>query len=248
VQNSRTKIQTRIGTAGWSIASAYAAEFPGEGTHLQRYAAGLNAVEINSSFYKPHRRQTYERWAASTPPGFRFSATIPKEISHTRRLAGCEEPLAAFLEQVQGLGDRLAVLLLQLPPSLAFDAERTAGFLRPLSARLAGSVSVVCEPRHASWFVPEAEDLLRDLRVARVAADPAAVPQAAEPGGWPGLQYRRLHGSPDLYESAYEPAFLRTLAKRMQAAAGESWCILDNTKLGAALGDALALERYGERA
>ncbi|KPV48212.1 hypothetical protein SE17_39290, partial [Kouleothrix aurantiaca] len=110
-----------------------------------------------------------------------------------------------------------------------------------LRARFDGDVA--CEPRHASWFTPGAKQLLTEARVARVAADPAPVPGAGEPGGWPGLVYYRWHGSPEMYVSAYPPAALDTLATRIRAdrKAAPVWCVFDNTAAGAATADALAL-------
>ncbi len=113
-------------------------------------------------------------------------------------------------------------------------------FLDDLRSRTAGSV--VCEPRHASWFTPDVDGLLGELRVARVAADPALVAGAGEPGGWRGLSYYRLHGSPRIYYSAYSPEALSEIAERLvsDAATGvETWCIFDNTAAFAATGDAL---------
>ena len=75
------------------------------------------------------------------------------------------------------------------------------------------------EPRHASWFDPAADRLVTQYRVARVAADPAVVPAAAEPGGWDGLVYYRLHGSPKVYYSAYPDEYLEALAKTLTRAA-----------------------------
>jgi uncharacterized protein YecE (DUF72 family) len=103
---------------------------------------------------------------------------------------------------------------------------------------------VVCEPRHASWFQPEPEQVLNDFRVGRVAADPAVVPGAAEPGGWPGLVYRRWHGSPRMYYSEYDQATLDALALSIRA---EEWFIFDNTAAGAALGNALQLKSFWAR-
>ena len=171
----------RIGTAGWSIGRQYAGEFPSSGSHLERYAQRCDAVEINSSFHRPHRRATYERWAASVPTNFVFAVKAPRDITHDRRLAGAGAALDAFLAQATGLGGKLGPLLFQLPPSLAFDARSAGTFFKILRRRHAGSV--VCEPRHASWFTPRAEDLLLKHRIARVAADPVKVPQAADPGG-----------------------------------------------------------------
>ena len=80
------KRDVRIGTAGWAISSRYANQFRGWGTHLRRYSLAFNCTEINSSFYRPHMRKTYERWAASTPRNFRFSVKLPKLITQEQRL------------------------------------------------------------------------------------------------------------------------------------------------------------------
>lgn len=236
-------VQARIGTAGWSLPGAQRAAFPDAGTALERYAARFDAVEINSSFYRPHRPATYARWAASVPDHVRFAVKLPREITHTRRLVDIAEPLERFLDGVASLGGRLGPVLVQLPPSLVFEAGVAEAFFAKLRAQVAGDI--VCEPRHAGWFGPEADALLTAYRVARVAADPARVPAAAEPGGWPGLVYWRLHGSPRMYYSGYSPDAIDAMATRLKAsdAAGiPAWCIFDNTASGAATADALALK------
>ena len=236
------RLPIHIGCAGWTLPRGVQPVFPEEGTHLARYAARFPAVEINSSFYRPHRPATYERWAASVPAGFRFAVKVPKEITHERRLADAGDALARLLEQLGGLGDRLGCLLVQLPPSLGFDERVAGGFARSLRALYGGAVAV--EPRHESWFRPEAERLLAEHAMARVAADPARVPAAAEPGGDPGLVYYRLHGSPRIYYSSYGADYLDALAARLRSAAARgasTWCIFDNTASGAATGDALDL-------
>ncbi|HEV7589896.1 MAG TPA: DUF72 domain-containing protein [Longimicrobium sp.] len=218
------------------------AAFPEAGSHLARYAARFPVAEINSSFHRPHRPSTYARWADETPPGFRFAAKLPKTITHQLRLAAADEALDTFLAEAAGLGEKLAALLVQLPPSFAFDAAVAAPFFAGLAART--DASVVCEPRHPSWFEAEADALLASLRVARVAADPARVPAAAHPGGWRGLTYHRLHGSPRMYYSSYPPESIRDLAEQLRedAAPGrEVWCIFDNTASGAAAANALEL-------
>jgi uncharacterized protein YecE (DUF72 family) len=236
-----------LGTAGWSLPVAVQPEF-GEGdSHLARYATRFPVAEINSSFHRPHRRSLYERWAEAVPPAFRFSAKLPKTITHERRLVDCEGLLLEFLDQAGGLGPRLACLLVQLPPSFAFDAPPVDAFLRMLRARHAGAIAL--EPRHASWFEGEADALLRAHEVARVLADPVRHEGGKAPGGWPGRIYLRLHGSPRVYYSPYETPLLRALAQRMQAAAAEGaevWCIFDNTASGAAAGNALELQRLLE--
>jgi uncharacterized protein YecE (DUF72 family) len=231
--------QPRIGTAGWAIPRGVAEHFPTEGTGLERYAARFDCAEINSTFYRSHRPGTLARWAASVPEHFRFAVKAPKAITHERRLVGAEALLARFLHETAELGEKRGPVLVQLPPSLAFDAEVARGFFRTLRGLHDGGVA--CEPRHASWFDPEADTLLRELEVARVAADPAKVWAAAEPGGWTGLRYWRLHGSPRMYYSAYDEAYLETLARTLAASEAPAWCVFDNTTSGAAAANALAL-------
>jgi uncharacterized protein YecE (DUF72 family) len=239
---SRDHAALYVGCAGWTISKIHRAKFPAEGSHLARYASRLPAVEINSSFYKPHRPATYARWADSVPPTFRFAIKAPKAITHLARLVGAEEQLATFLNEVLGLGDKLGPLLVQLPPSLEFAPTVADAFFAAVRRRFDGNI--VCEPRHASWFTAESEALLVRFHVARAAADPAVVPAAAEPGGWPGIVYYRLHGSPDCYYSAYSAEYLVSQSQKLQrvrASGAPAWCIFDNTAAGAATADALSL-------
>lgn len=216
-----------------------AESFPAAGSGLERYAARFDAVEINSTFYRSHRPATYARWVASTPPGFRFAVKLPRTITHDARLVGAAPLLAAFRVEALQLGDKLGPLLVQLPPSLAFDPAVADAFFRDL--RALWPEAVVCEPRHPTWFEDEAEALLTAHRIARVAADPPRHPAAGSPGGWPGLSYWRLHGSPRMYWSAYDDAFLSRLASGIRAGEAETWCVFDNTTSGAAAANALAL-------
>ena len=232
-----------IGAAGWNIASRYKDQFPQSGFHIERYAGRLHAVEINSSFYRPHRRETYEGWATLVPADFRFSVKMPRTITHQRRLADCDSLLDEFLEQVEGLGDKLGVLLLQLPPSLRFAPETAKNFFDALRRKAVAKIA--CEPRHESWFGVGADTLLASFRIARVAADPAKFQGAGRPGGWPGLAYFRLHGSPRVYYSDYTAQQLHDIRQQLAAlreAGAEVWCIFDNTAEGNALGNAMALD------
>lgn len=232
----------RIGTAGWSVPRPHAAAFPRDGSHLVRYAQRFTAAEINSSFYRLHRPQTYARWAAAVPQGFRFAVKMPREITHLRRLVDVAAPLDRFLGDIGALSEALGPVLVQMPPSLAWSAASAGAFLAALRGRFDGAV--VCEPRHPTWFCDAAGALLGEFRVARVAADPAPVPRAAVPGGWPGLAYWRLHGAPEIYRSAYDVTALDAIAGRLRDAAAEgreAWCIFDNTASGAATDDGLLL-------
>jgi len=231
-----------IGCAGWAIPKQHRDDFVAEGSHLERYAQRFPAVEINSSFYRPHKAATYERWAASVPEQFRFAIKVPKTMTHQQRLKGAGAELAQFLSEVSALGEKQGPLLVQLPPSLVFDTGVVKAFFQTFRKCFAGSL--VCEPRHPTWFTPEADRFLTDFGVARVAADPALTPSAAEPGGWTGLAYLRLHGSPKRYYSAYSAKDLAAIAAKLKQAQRRNvaaWCIFNNTAAGAATQNALAL-------
>lgn len=166
---------------------------------------------------------------------------MPKEVTHKRRLEDVDEPLDQFLQEATSLGDKLGPLLAQLPPSLKFSADVAKSFFASLRERFDGDV--VLEPRHATWFEAEPERLLKRFRVARSAADPLIVGTVPEPGGWDGLIYYRLHGSPKMYYSAYSTEYLEALSAKLSATArsAEVWCVFDNTAGGAATGNAVDL-------
>lgn len=228
-----------VGSAGWNIPRPHKARFPASGSQLERYAARLNAAEINTSFYRSHSAAIYERWARAVPPEFRFSVKAPKTITHERALMRAREPLERFLEEAAGLGRRLGALLVQLPPSHAFDSRRVGRFFELVRARHDGAV--VCEPRHATWAAAAADRLLDRFRIARVAADPPRAAGLGEPGGWDGVIYCRWHGSPRPYFSPYGPEQLQRLAIALRKARVPAWCIFDNTGSGSAAANALDL-------
>lgn len=231
-----------IGTAGWSIARRDAASFPDEGTTLERYSRVFGGVEINSSFHRPHRPSTWAKWAASVQDGFRFALKLPKTITHQAKLVDADALTAQFVREVQPLGARLAVVLVQLPPKLRFEARVAEPFFTNFRRLI--DAEIACEPRHATWFEDDANTLLQELRVARVAADPALGSAAAVPGGWLGLSYWRLHGWPAMYRSSYSDEALHAYARQIRAAIDERrrvWCVFDNTAASAATGNALSL-------
>jgi uncharacterized protein YecE (DUF72 family) len=256
--NSPPLSNIHIGTAGWTLPKDHAPAFPpprdAKITHLQRYAHRLHCVEINSSFHRPHMRKTWERWAAATPPNFRFSVKLPKSITHTAKLKNTGALLQTFLDQATGLNagpiPKLGPLLIQLPPSLAFDEPLAYDFLTTLR-ELYPSTSppenlAALEPRHATWFTPAADRLLRSFAIARVAADPPkGSPAASTPGGSHNLHYYRLHGAPRTYYSAYTIADLTQIARTLRAdpRTPNLWVIFDNTALGHATANALHLTR-----
>jgi uncharacterized protein YecE (DUF72 family) len=239
--NEASAPSLHVGCAGWGLPSNVAERFPARGSHLQRYARVFSAVEINSSFYRPHKASTYARWAASVPDAFRFCVKIPRSITHELRLRAADAATHTFVEQVAALGEKLGCLLLQLPPSLALNVSEALRFFSMLRG-LTG-VRVACEPRHLSWFTPLAADVMTGAGIACVRAHPLPVPDV-EPVGDLHTLYIRLHGAPRIYYSAYDDAFIDAVALRMAEArqsGRQVWCIFDNTAHGEAIPNALSL-------
>lgn len=234
----------RVGVAGWEIPKSAAMAVPIGGTHLQRYAAVFDCVEINSSFYRPHQTQTYVRWAASVPGHFRFSVKAPRVMTHEHHLQDSAAPMARFADEVAGLGEKLGCILLQFPPSLMFDAVAAGAFFA-LARRHFSSGMVACEGRHPTWFSDAATHLLRDHGITRVIADPAAgqdgphVPTTKS-------TYLRLHGVPRTYYSPYgeeDLAWAADIVHGRVKAGHDAWCIFDNTAEGHAIPNAVTLKQ-----
>ncbi len=227
-----------VGTAGWALSRASASRFAFAGTHLERYSRRLRGVEINSCFYRSHLPATYAKWRAATPAGFRFAIKAPRAITHDARLQDTRSAFEQFIDETAPLAEKRGPVLIQLPPSLEFEHPIASKFFDMVRTVYAGSV--VCEPRHPTWFTAAATAVFCEHQVSRVAADPARVPEAIVPAGWAGVVYFRLHGSPRMYWSRYDLDYLAAIARTLRGlpAATEAWCVFDNTASGAALDNA----------
>lgn len=235
-----------IGTSGWSISPQLASGSRPNLSGLERYAEYFNAVEINSTFYRLPRRSTIERWRNASPDDFRFAIKLPRSITHEARLVDVNDGVSAFCELCAGFESKLGPILVQLPPSFAFDMSVVAPFLQHF-ARVTRA-QLVIEPRHPTWFVPAVDRLLTEYGVGRVAADPACCAAAALPLAGRRTAYFRWHGSPRKYFSAYLPEAVTALAaslvdvRRTGGSRGEAYCFFDNTGLGAAAVNAISLK------
>ena len=168
---------------------------------------------------------------------------VPRLITHDLRLRRARAPLEQFLGESSGLGNQRGPLLVQLPPSFAFEARIAARFFDLVRTHYEGPV--VCEPRHPSWFAARPDAVLQRYAVARVVADPPVTDGANAPGGWNGIAYFRLHGAPRMYWSRYDASYLSRLAMlvRQVSESIDVWCVFDNTATGAALENAWELQQ-----
>ena len=180
-----------IGTAGWTIPKQHLPLFPTspdalKPSHLALYATQFRCVEINSSFHRPHRRSTWESWAATTPGGFRFAVKAPKTITHIAKLVNTGPALLDFFNAANAPRRQTRPGPRPTPAKARLRRRPRPRFFTTLRELHTGPV--VLEPRHATWFTSPVDRLLRSFEVARVAADPPkAADLAAQPGGWPGL-------------------------------------------------------------
>jgi uncharacterized protein YecE (DUF72 family) len=161
------------------------------------------------------------------PEGFQFSVKLHKTITHVERLAVTSARIRELLAPIFFLGKSLGSLLVQLPPSLHFEATVAEAFFAALRSNT--GVPIVCEPRHPSWL--EAAPLFHRYKVGKVIADPEPLRDSSKrfvDAG--GITYVRLHGHPKIYYSDYSDAFLERVAAQLQRRReGSAWVIFDNT-------------------
>lgn len=233
------------GTAGWAIPQQLRSTFPDDGHQLQRYAQKLNCVEINSSFYREHKYETYQKWASFVPADFRYAVKLSGYFTHEHFLQETGSYLKVVIHGISGLKEKWGVLLVQLPPSLEFELPTVDRFLSDLRKEYGGPI--VWEPHHISWTQERALYLLEDYCVNKVLADPepCRIPKTNR-RRLENIRYFRLHGTPQMYKSRYSIPLLQRLSNSILYPADpaqQTWCIFDNTTYGFATENALELNQ-----
>ena len=233
----------RIGTSGWHYRHWIDHFYP-VGLHsddwLAHYARHFHCVEINNSFYRLPSASSIDAWLQQTSPGFTFALKASRYITHMKKLHDCAAPLAEFVRLARRFGERLAVILFQLPPRWHVNAQRLADFLALLPKDLAYAV----EFRDPSWHIDDIYRLLEEHRVAfcQFDLDRLTSPSVVTAD----LVYVRLHGPDAPYSGRYPGRELRGWAERLRAWDGqgrEVYLFFDNDQRAAAIHDALALQR-----
>ena len=169
-----------LGTCGWSYADWEGTVYPPGTTpagRLAEYVKHFATVEVDSTFYGVPRKATVERWREVAPRGFLFAAKFPLDLTHERNLVNSRSEAEAFVRTMQGLGDRLGPLLLQLPPGFTVEGvEVLSAFLQGLPEGPRYAVEV----RHRSWVGSGLPELLRERRVALTLVDYPRMPRLEE--------------------------------------------------------------------
>jgi uncharacterized protein YecE (DUF72 family) len=206
-----------LGTSGWEYPEWVGPVYPhGHAVdHLRSYADRFPIVEVNSTFYRLPPPARAADWVRRTPKGFRFAAKFPQEITHERRLVDAEEPLERFRAVVRPLQEagKFVAALLQLPPSLPFEAGTVRRFYEILPTDLPTAV----EFREPSWLSPESFDLLREFKLAYVIVDEPMLPIRLEVTGPFAYVRWHGHGQPVWYDYRYAPDELSDWVPKLAA-------------------------------
>jgi uncharacterized protein YecE (DUF72 family) len=202
-----------IGTSGWQYRDWRGRFYPpklAQRLWLEHYVQHFATVESNNAFYRLPELTTFEKWRVRTPPDFRWAVKASRYLTHIKRLREPEEPVHRLMERAAGLGPKLDVILLQLPPTLRADAD----LLRECLSRFPDTVRVAVEPRHDSWWTDEIRALLERYGAALCWADRDEQPIAPlwRTADW---TYLRLHHGAEGW--GYRPSTLREWAERLAA-------------------------------
>lgn len=233
-------ISIRIGTSGWTYKHWQTIFYPDKwpkSRWLEYYVRHFDTVELNASFYRLPNPTTFQNWKTKTPDNFLWAVKASKFITHTKRLQNTAEPLDRLYSLTAGLGEKLGVILFQLPPTLPFDEKIFRDFCESLDPKVRHALEI----RHPSWINNQAFGILTEFNIALCVSDTA--------GRYPSSEiitadfaYIRLHGSRKLYASEYSEEELRTWAEKVDAWNKDAFIFFDNDYEGHAVKNAKRLK------
>ena len=236
-----------IGTSGWSYdrwAGVFYPDHLGATKRLSFYASTFDTVEVDGTFYRLPSEQAVAHWRDEVPEGFRFAVKGSRFITHFRRLKGVEEQVATFLSRMSALGDKLAVVLWQLPRGLRIDLELLGAFLALLPD---DGVRHAMEFSDESWLAEDVFELLREHGVAQVQVSSEEMPIELTPTA--DFVYVRFHDTAE-YHGAYEAPALAPwceFVSRQLAEGRDAFAYFNNDAGGHAPLDAVRFAEMLER-
>lgn len=232
----------RIGCSGWVYKHWRGIFYPeglAQSRWFARYSEEFDTVEINNSFYHLPKPETFDKWRAQAPRGFRYAVKANRYLTQAKKLADCEEPLQRMMSAVTRLGDTLGPVLYQLPPGMKINLERLERFLTILPA----NVISVFEFRNSSWYLPETYQLLENYGASLCVHDmPGSRTERIASGP---IAYVRFHGAAGKYWGRYSDDCLLSWTDWLidQVNLGRTcWCYFNNDIHGHAIEDARTLK------
>lgn len=149
----------RVGVAGWDYEDwsgpVYPVPAPRGFDPLAWLAGWFDAIEVNSTFYRPAAPSAVRSWMARVAgrPDFRFTAKAWRRFTHERSAFDAADVRAARAGlDLLHEGGLLGAVLLQFPWSFKRD-EGSREWLREVTTAFRG-LPLVLEVRHASWDAP----------------------------------------------------------------------------------------------
>ncbi len=213
-----------LGTSGWSYREWIGPFYTKlDKSMLQAYTRVFRTVEIDSTFYRYPTKGMVMGWMKYSPEAFVYSAKLPKQITHDRKLepsANIEADLNRFLDLMEPLASngKLGCILIQLPPKFGYQPGRLEDFFGLLPSHIRFAV----EFRDQSWIRAETWTLLQKYRVAYVNVDEPLLPP--EIHLTTDFSYFRWHGhgTKPWYDYLYETRELESWAPKVKKVAQET--------------------------
>jgi uncharacterized protein YecE (DUF72 family) len=206
----------RSGTSGLVLAEpnklAYPKEFQNK-SRLEYYASQFNSIEINSSFYRIPRCQTYSNWAAMVPDDFQFTVKLWQGITHEERFESSN--LEKFFTAIDCLGIHKGCLLIQFAAKTKMDFsgfDRLLEAIRMLDPEEKWRIAI--EFRNTLWYEKEIFEILDEFHAGLVLHD---MPQCLPPEIDQRVDfiYMRFHGEKGDYRGSYSDGFLKAKASQI---------------------------------
>lgn len=233
-----------VGTSGysyphWSTGLFYPQGLP-QKRWLEYYARKFNTVELNVTFYRLPKQDIFNNWRRRTPKDFIFSVKGSRYITHLKHLKECERSTVKFFNECEGLGDKLDVVLWQLPPNMRQNSQRLDDFCLKLKAGTGSSkIRQAFEFRHSSWLSAETVEIMKNNGYAICVADSNKWPLFKDVTS--DFLYLRFHGGKILYGSNYSEQELSSWARWVSGYLRQGYDVyayFNNDSMGYALDNA----------
>jgi uncharacterized protein YecE (DUF72 family) len=233
-------MKVHVGTSGWNYRHWRGPFYPEalkSREWLAFYARNFETLELNATFYREARAETFERWRETVPPRFSFSVKMSRFITHIKRLNVERASVERFLGNVSVLAGKLGIILIQLPPSLRFDSALVGDFFALLDPAFRYAVEV----RNETFVEDRFFSMLMERGMAWCISETAGRYPYSE-AITADFVYMRLHGRERLYSSSYGDDQLRDIAEKVLAWGREAFVYFDNDFMGYAPLNALTLK------
>lgn len=239
--------EIHIGTSGWHYKAWVGDYYPTElktPQWLPYYTNDFNTTEINNSFYRLPTLETVAAWTEKVPGDFRFSPKFSRFLTHMKKLNDPEEPFERFFSIFHPMKEQLGMVLLQLPPQVAYKEEKTQNVFELIKEKYS-DYDFAIEVRHDSWMSTDSIKLMKKFEVAFTISQQGV--------GWPYAEhltakniYVRFHGPKKLFASPYPDEMLAGYAKKFKkwARSGHNiWAYFNNDWYAYAIDNAKTLKR-----